>query len=238
MNKNNHSINDSLLEYHFWEDCIKRKSVEEMLFGNINNSKITKQTLFMYIGLLDTDKDIFKSGWSAHKDLNNMIGYLLHLFFPLAYYNWIDRKSEGFFIPIAPFYIVKEEVMNTIDSRQRQYDELRYGQPIEAFRTQVEKLYDMNREAALKALQEVCREFNELFDDFKSRKIFIRIFGDSEEIVSFILGDGEDYFEEVIEEEIGMSVLELRGLCHKVYEEPLINRTFIGHLNQKVSMWF
>lgn len=234
LNRRQEEVNNHCGGFLYWQQFVQCRLVDEIMIGNMENKNITLNSIFVYISFLDLEKNIFKSGWSLHKDIETMIGYLRHVFFPTAFYSWIDRESEGFFIPLSPFEVVKTEVMKLKKENNKDSDVVN---TFEELINGLDGLDTSNRQNAISKLKNICIEFNEKFDNLSDRKMYIRIFGHSTEIIDFILGDGDDYFIEVIEEDINMSINKFKQLCVKVYDEPLINRTFINHLNQKVPFW-
>lgn len=238
MNKQLETNYVSSLGYHYWENLVRIHDIYDMMIGNIEKSTITKESIFFYTGIALDAKDVFVSGWSVHKDIDSFIGYMLHVYMPTVYFNWMDTKSEGFFIPIATFPVVKTEVLASIEEVQREEKDSLYGQALESFRDRLVRLKGRKREEVLEEVYKICQECNELLGIDNSNMIYMRVFGESREIVDFILGDGEDCFEEVIEEEIHMPIQEFRDVCAKVYDEPFINKTFIDILNQEMPIWF
>jgi hypothetical protein len=204
-----------------------------MFIGNLGNKKLTKKSIIMYIGFYDKKKNIFKSGWSYHSDIDSFLGYMIYVFIPTAFYNWIDRDSDNFYVPISTYNIVKKEVMAYRQDDEESFEDCRV---MDYLLSKIESVWGLCRKESIKQLKLICKNFNEIFDDEPNRKMFIQIFGNSNEIVDFIIG--EDEFLDVIEEEINMPIDELKEICNKVYDEPLINKTFIDHLNQEIPVWF
>lgn len=227
--KKRKEINNS---FYYWEDVIKKNTIYDLFIGNMGNKKITKGSIIMYVGFHDKKKNILKSGWSYHSDIDSFLGYMTYVFIPTAFYNWIDRDSDGFYVPLSQYEVVKREVM----AYRQDEESIDDSRILDYFLAKTQSIWGLYREESIERLKLICEGFNEVFDDEPFRKINIQIFGHAEEILDFIVG--EDEFLDVVEEEIGMPIDELKEMCEKVYDEPLINKTFIDHLNQEIPIWF
>lgn len=218
--------------YYYWANIIKNKSVHDMFIGTMGNRDITEESVLVYLAFMDGEKEIFKSGWSVHRDLETFIGYMRHVWFPTAFYTWLDREKKGFFIPVACFEDVRGAVMMWNEDEEDRED----AKAMESLLAETASLYGKDRTCGIAGMKAICETLNAIFDNGNDRKLYIEVFGHSSEIVDFIAGD--EAFPEVVEEEIGMTIDELNILCSKVYTEALINRTFINHLNQEIPIWF
>ena len=112
--------------FYFWENIIR--NTDEILFGGMDKRIITKDSVITYIGILDRKKGLVRSGWSSHDDIGTALGFLQHVFLPTSFYTWIDRESEGFFIPLSPFDVLKSEVLKSMkesDDKEINVDAIR-----------------------------------------------------------------------------------------------------------------
>ena len=219
----------------FWENKIRNS--DEILFGSIDKKRITKDSIIIYIGILDKEKRFIRSGWSSHEDVNAALGFIQHVFLPTSFYTWIDRESKGFYIPLSPFAVLKEEVLkhvNKSEDNKTNFDAIRMERAYHYLNNMW--IYD-KRKKNLK-LKKFCNDFNNMWEEGLKRKLFLRIFEKPEEIVHFILENAEEEFEEVIEEEIEMTIDELRFICEDIYDKPLISKNLIEILNNKIPIWF
>ncbi len=229
-------VKSPYMSYHFWENQIQKKSVFEMV---AEDTSVDQESLIVYLGFVDAEKDIFMSGWKEHANMQALIGYLVHVFYPMAYYNWMDRESLGFYIPMTPFRDMVSAVLETIPEAFRDSDEHTYGSALGEFREMTKSLAELQRQDALTSLREIERNFNRLFDHSPLRKMFIKIFGNAVEIPAFIFGDDEmEVFEEVVEEAMGMNLKTFEKFCESAYKEPFVSKIFIKRLNQDVPICF
>ena len=216
--------------FYFWENLVRNN--DNLLFGGNDKRTIGLDSLIMYIEIIDIEKDIFRSGWSCHDDLDTALGFLQHVFLPTCFYTWIDRRSEGLFIPMSPFDVLKKEVLKDIDdSHEQAYID---SKRIENFHKVLENIWELNGEEKNKKILEFCQEFNSLWYKEEERKMLIRIFKNPMEIYEYIC-DGE--FKEIIEEEIEIPIENFKFMCENAYNEILINKNLISFLNNKVPLW-
>ncbi|PAB57140.1 hypothetical protein [Anaeromicrobium sediminis] len=221
--------------YYFWENKIR--NTDSILFGSIGQKRLTKESVIIYIGILDKKKDLLRCGWSSHVDVSTALGFLQYVFLPTAFYTWIDRESDGFYIPLSPFHVLKEEVLKNVkkeDCKDINNDAIR----MERAYDYLNNIWKDDDEIKNKKLKKFCKDFNIIWDEEPEKKLFIRVFEKCEEIADFILEQVEEEFEEVIEEEIGMSIDQLKFMCENAYNEPFINRNLIKILNTKIPIWF
>jgi hypothetical protein len=219
----------------FWENKIR--NTDGILFGNIDKRRLTKESVIIYVGILDSKKGLLRSGWSSHGDISTALGFLQYVFLPTSFYTWIDRESEGFYIPLSPFDVLKKEVLKNInkeDDINISNDAIR----MERAYNYLNSIWRYKDNLKTVKLKKFCGDFNYLWDKEPEKRLYIRVFERSEEIVDFILEQGETEFEEVIEEEIDMTIDELKFICQNAYDEPLINRNFIELLNTRIPIWF
>ncbi|MBB6216084.1 hypothetical protein HNQ80_002183 [Anaerosolibacter carboniphilus] len=221
--------------FYFWEKKIR--DTEDILFGNIDKKRLTRESLIVYIGILDSKKGLVRSGWSSHGDVNTALGFLQHVFLPTAFYTWIDRKSDGFYIPLSPFHVLREEVLKSVmedEDGNIANDAIK----MEKAYNYLNSMWKYDDAEKRKKLIQFCSDFNLSWDQEPEKKLFVRVFEKSEEIVEFILENIVDEFEEVIEEELEMSIEQLRFMCEHAYDESLINKNIIELLNIRIPIWF
>ncbi|ABR49152.1 hypothetical protein Amet_3012 [Alkaliphilus metalliredigens QYMF] len=217
--------------FYFWENLVR--NTDNILFGGNDKRIITSESVIIYIGILDIEKDILRSGWSCHDDVDTALGFLQHVFIPTSFYTWIDRKSEGLFIPLSPFDVLKHEVFNDIN----ELDDRAY---IDATRMErsyyfLNSIWENQREVKNEKIKNFCQYFNSEWNKEPERKLFIRMFREPLEIYNYIFEGG---FGEVIEEEIRMSMEDFKFICEHACDEPLINKNLIKILNRNIPVWF
>lgn len=228
--------------FNYWIDKIEKKSLDELLFGSLDQKSITTNSVFLYMGYYDQHKSIFKSGWRLHENEHALLGYLSHLLIPSVYYNWIDRLSDGFFVPMSTYEIVKSEVMHSMYSGlnrlnpkiQTQMQAKLYGDVLD---TLLQNVKDGMTSNSFMISDTDIDHFNTVFNDEPHRKWFLKIMRSTDEVKHFVL---ENYcgFHDVFEEETGMAIDEFSMMCDCVHTMPLVNRTFIDRLNYLFPICF
>ncbi|MGV8147213.1 MAG: hypothetical protein ACLKAK_10315 [Alkaliphilus sp.] len=221
---------NEISNYYFWENRIKE--TDDILIGNIDGVKITVDTPIIYIGILDKKKGILKSGWSVHESIDSALGFINYVFLPTAFFTWGARNVEGFYVPLSPIEIVMREIQ-----KENSISDTKILQMNDCFK-QIGTFYDSSKKEKYSQLELFCNKFNLLFDEDLGRKLFLRVFEKTEMIVDFVFVNDENEFEEVIEEEMNMSINDFKFICENVYVEPFINKTFIEQLNTKMEVWF
>lgn len=217
--------------FHFWEDQIKK--TDRLLIGGNDERRITSETIMMYIEIIDRQKNILRSGWSSYEDIDTAHGFLQYVFIPTAYYTWVERKSEGLWIPLSPFDVLKHEVLKAVDGVEERV--LVDAEKMEKKYGLLSNMWGIGQKEKLMKLKIFCDDFNKIWNREPDQKIYIRIFQKPAEIYQHIC-EGE--FQEVIEEEISMPLEDLKFICDQAYEQPLINRNMIKMLNNIIPLWF
>lgn len=228
--------------FPFWLDLIEKHAIDDLLFGHLDQKEITPQSVFLYMGYYDLQKDVFKSGWRLHQNEQTLLGFLHHLLLPTVYYNWIDRLSDGFFIPMSTYEVVKSEVIASMYSGLNRFDPkiqtlaqaTVYGDLLDAF---VKKTGESLLSKTPQLHAEDIDDFNETFNDEPHRRWFIKIMRTTDEIKQFVLNKYSG-FDDVFEEETGLTIASFSDLCDQVYAMPLVNRTFVERLNYLVPICF
>ena len=221
-------------QFYYWTNKIQTSVF--ILEGMYGGNTITEESVIVYVGYCDQEKNILRSGWSCHNNVSGALGFLQYVVLPLGYYNWMDRESEGFYYPLSSFDVLTTQVMKGLDNT---YDLILEDDAL--FKSYYEKIntcWGHSREQVLEALHSLTDSFNVDYNQDPNRVLFIKVFGSPLEVESFFMKSMEDEFEEVIEEEMGMSIEDFRFMCSKALYEPLINRNFLETLNEVLSICF
>ncbi len=220
-------------DFYYWEQLIKTS--DGIFQSNIGGHEITRDSKICYIEFTDSKKDLFISGWSGHRDADSILGFLQHVFLPTLYYTWIDRESDGFFIPLSRFEIVKEEVLK-ITPEYGKWDE---SIQIESSFNFLDSLWLESDEKKNEGIKEFCKNMNEKYLKQDTYSLRIICFDSLLEIQNHIKDGYEDCeFEEVIEEEINMTFDKLEFICENAYDEALLNKKLIQILNIDIPLLY
>ncbi|SFI13929.1 hypothetical protein SAMN05192551_1076 [Tindallia magadiensis] len=216
--------------FNFWENQIK--SMDLLVFGGEDKKAITLESVIMYIEIVDRQKDIIRSGWSSYEDLDTAHGFLQYVFIPTAYYTWIERQSEGLWIPLSPFDVLKYEVLKEVDGLEDRV--ILESDKMEKAYYVLSDLWDIPQEEKWIKLKEFSYEFNKQWHREPNPKLNIQIFRKPIEIFNHIC-EGE--FEEAVEEEISMPIEDFLFICESAYDQPFINKNIINILNNLIPLW-
>ncbi len=221
--------------FYFWEKKIR--DADNILLGNVEGTKLTRESVIIYIGIMDRQKVLLRSGWSSHSDGNAALGFLQHVFLPTAFYTWVDRQSDDFYFSLLPFHALKHEMIAYFDEQGTSFDEQDVLKMEEEYQ-RLNCIWSQNDHEQRRALQSFCEQFNITWDQDPERKLFVKVFCHCNEIVDFILENIENESIDVIEEQIDMSIEQLYFMCNNAYDEPMINKNMVELLNNKIPIWF
>lgn len=178
---------------------------------------------------MDREKQIFKNKWTYYPDFDSLLGFIEHVFLSTAFFTWADRESYGFNIPVATV----DEVIDVISETYKDKDCL------QDMISQVEKIRSIknsDNEDKIEMLKNFSKEFNSKWNRSNKKILYFRIFENPSEIGEYVFsGENEDFFEEVIEEDIGMTRLEFENICNDVYRNKFLKKKFIDILNCKIG---
>lgn len=220
-------------DFFYWEQLIK--STNGIFQSNIGMLPITEESKICYIEFTDTKKNLFISGWNGHKDTDSILGFLQHVFLPTVYYTWIDRESQGFFIPLSRFEILKEEVLKLIPEHSKP-DESRYLEKSIEF---LQSLWSKDKKNKDEGIKEFCAKINDTYFNKEEHSLRVIVFNNPVDIEKHITDGYKDCeFEDVIEEELNISREKLSFICNNAYDEAFISKRIIHLLNTNIPMLY
>ncbi|MBW6411756.1 hypothetical protein [Clostridium weizhouense] len=217
-------------DYLFWENKILNDY--PLWEGYFNKNSITTESKIAYTGILDSKKGILKCGWVVYPSLNSLLGFLQHVFLPTSFLTYFDRTCEGFFIPVSTFDIVTQEVIKNNSININDFNSM-----IQSYNF-LNSLWESNKDKLLLELNSFCNNFNTRWDNDPEKKLFIKIFNSPSDTYEFITQSIGWDFEEFVEEELSMSLSDLKFTCDNVLNEPLLNKRFIDILNINIPILF
>lgn len=226
----NLNTKNNFKDYLFWENKILNDY--SLWEGYFNKSSITTESKIAYTGILDSEKGILKCGWVVYPSLNALLGFLQHVFLPTSFLTYFDRTCEGFFIPVSTFDIVTEEVIKNNSINIDDFNSI-----IKSYNF-LNSLWESTKDKLLLELNSFCNDFNSRWDNDPEKKLFIKIFNSPSDTYEFITQSIGWDFEEFVEEELSMSLSDLKFTCDNVLNEPLLNKRFIDILNINIPILF
>lgn len=209
--------------FNYWQFAIQESSIEDMLFSD-HGRDYTSDSPFVYLAFVDEEKDFFRCGWSMYKDYQEMLGFLEHVFIPTAYFNWLERRSSNFYLPVSDFDTVLREVKT---------EQSIAGQDI--LIQMKEQLRAMYHEENFNFLYDKCETINNHYI-MDNRRIYIRVFENIHDVKRELFEILD--FDEVFEEEMGMDKTSFQRLCDHLEDELFFRKRMTSYLNSHVPIMF
>lgn len=206
--------------FHYWHGRMQFFDLDKLMFSD-NGCEYASTSKFVYMAFVDTEKDFFKCGWSMHENHDKMLGFIEHIFIPAAYYNWYDRHSMGFYLPMSDFQTVKEQV--------KLYEEKDTDKSI--LLSMKDDIHDMDHQV----LQSKCEHINDYYKD-SNRRVYIRVYDSISEVKDDIIRTVS--FEDLFEEEMGMSIETFSHLCDHLEDEVFFKKRLVSYLNNNMPIMF
>ncbi|MCH4891055.1 hypothetical protein EZV73_25985 [Acidaminobacter sp. JC074] len=210
--------------FSYWHSKIVNNSIDDLLF-TLSDQKVTKQSKFIYMMFQDEEKDYFKSGWRLIDDENELKGFLEHILLPTMFYNWYDRSSEGFYIPMSTMDVVYREV-KSLNEISHEAEELI-------------QLHDLIKNDEISDLSLAMRTLEILSAksyDTREKKIIIKSFDTLSEMAHVI--DDMFEFDEVFEDELMMTRENFYKICNHIEDNSFFEKRLMAYLNQQLAICF
>ncbi|AFS77449.1 hypothetical protein Curi_c03740 [Gottschalkia acidurici 9a] len=214
-------------EYWYWGNMVLTD--QPLWNSSFKNLSLTKDSIFIYSFIMDKNKDVFKNSWAYYPDIKSLLGFIEYVFLPTAFFTWLDNETEGFKTPIATV----DEVLNVMVEKDRpESDILTMREQIKDLRT----LWLMDDSDNIRELKNFSKEFNKQWKEYDDRLLYFRVFQRSTEIGEFVFtGEENNFFEEIMEEDIGMTKIQWKETCENIYDNKFLKNRFIDILNHKVG---
>jgi hypothetical protein len=211
-------------QYHYWESLIcKEESLWENPFGHLS---LTRESIFLFTFVMDQEKNIIKQNWSYCPDIKSLLGFLEYVFLPTAFFTWLDRNCDGFYIPMAPAAVVLDVIKDT--------ERINIENEVNVMKRQasiVSDYWNLEHIECKREIKKFAQAFNHTWTENNGRVLYFDIFADPAEIAEYIFNDE---FIEVMEEEFGMSREQWQEISSDIYDNPFMKQKFIHILNNKL----
>lgn len=226
----NYKYKKNYSTYSYWEKKIIDD--EPIWLGNFNNENITKDSVILYTGMFNEEKDIYEYGWVAYPNIYTALGFITNVFVPTATVTWHKKNVQGLLVPIEDY----EDVLDSlIEENEEEISEINKARDIY---NKLEELWDCSDKDIIREKIDILIDrCNDLWEEQHNKKIFIKVFHDIDEIVPFIretIG-----WDELIEEETSMSIEKLEYITEEnVLSDELLNRVLMELLNNNMPVLF
>jgi len=207
--------------HYYWEGTLARKT--DVWQKHFDDTADPHQVLFVNTTLIDYPRNTLDNNWACYPDSKSLLGFLLYMYLPMAFYFILHEETEKLLIPIAS----TQELLKSIQKMNRE--------DASAMLSTIEDLvsfWELNESACRTALHHFCRRFNENWYGYNTI-LHIGIFTSTQAIAHHILEEQE--FPEVLEEDIGLTSRQLKELCENFYSDTFTRKTFVKILNNKIG---
>lgn len=213
-------------QYWYWENMVLNEI--PIWSSSFRNLKLTRDSVFIYSMIMCKDRGILKNNWAYYPNIESLVGFIEHVFIPTAFFTWLDDGYE-FKVPVA----TSGEVLDVMSIGYENNDEINsMWKNIE----DIQKVWKKDSSCCISELRKFSNSFNERWKINDEKLLYFRIFENSREIADFIfVGENNDVFEEVIEEDIEMTKEQWQETCENVYDNKFLSKRFIDILNNKVG---
>ena len=225
----NYQYNRSYTNHSFWEN--KLTSNCDIWSGNFNDEPITKDSVIIYSGFMNQEKDIFEHGWVVYPNIYTALGFIQKVFIPTATVTWYKSDTTDFLVPIVDLNIIMDDLLKDNHLSHSVFDN------IQNLDSKLTNLWETSTNDFENNLTEVINDFNTLWDEIDNKKIFIKVFFNIDNILPFVqevIG-----WDDLLEEETSMSLDHLNNITEEVVlSNPLFNKTLIELLNNNMPILF
>lgn len=213
-------------QYWYWENMVLS---ENPLWSNsFKNLNLTRDSVFVYSMIMCKERGILKNNWAYYPNLESLVGFIEHVFMPTAFFTWLDDEHE-FKVPVATSAEVLD-IMSVGYKNSKEIDGM--WKDVE----RIQKVWNTDSSCCVDKLRKFSNSFNERWKINDEKLLYFRIFENPREIADFVfIGENEDVFEEVIEEDIGMTKKQWQETCENVYDNKFLSNRFVDILNNKVG---
>ncbi|CUH94642.1 hypothetical protein P22_0708 [Propionispora sp. 2/2-37] len=207
--------------YLFWEGALARKQdLWQSTFGPLASAE---EAVFVNTAIVDYRRNMLDNNWACYANSKSLLGFVQYVYLPLAFYYTIHQDNEQLFIPLCSRADFLEYVRNSGSG---------YAPLMEAALNELDGYWNLDDAGCLGKMKMFCIDFNLLWNrsDFV---LHVRIYSDTMEVAQDIIDSA--VFPEVLEEDTGLTVQQLRSMCRNFYDGPFMQKNFIKILNNKVG---
>lgn len=221
--------NKSYSKYSYWENKIINN--DNLWCGNFDNKKITKDSVIIYSGMINNDKNIFEHGWVVYPNIYTALGFIQNVFLPTATVTWNKNNADGILVPIIHFDEVLDKLISDGDSSFEDFYEVR------DIYNKIDDLWNKENKNIKLEVSQLLDKCNKMWVEEPYKKIFIKAFFSVDEIIPFvrsIIG-----FDELLEEETNMSKEKLECITEEnVLKDEFLNKILVELLNNNMPVLF
>lgn len=210
----------------YWKNMIIK---ETPLWSNsFKDLDLTTDSIFIYSMIMCKERGILKNSWAYYPDLESLLGFIEHVFMPSAFFTWLDSGDE-FKIPIASI----DEVLEVMGKENQ---DIKAIEKMREYEKSIKQIWKESYDDTIYNVESFYKAFNDTWKLNDDKVLYFKIFKTTSEITEFIFKEENgDFFQEIVEEDIGMTKKEWEDICKNLYENKFLRKRFIEILNYKVG---
>ncbi|MBV4418547.1 hypothetical protein KM800_04295 [Clostridium tyrobutyricum] len=207
--------------YYYWEHALENRDVFRL--NNFEKSVSIEKSMFVNTAIIDYDCKLLDNDWSCYMDTKAALGFFQYVYIPMAFFHVINKGRTPVSVPVCS----TDEYIKYIDKSSSEYRKIMKSQIVE-----IESFWKLENDSCIVHLSDFCKRFNSFWNR-ENVILNMSIYGNALEIAENLM-DGQE-FQEVVEEDIGITRDQLFDVCMRFYREKIIQRTFIEFLNNRVG---
>jgi len=207
--------------YSYWENLLANK--KDLWKSSFVPIAAARETIFVNTVIIDYQRDTFDNNWACYPDAKSLLGFVQYVQLPLAFFYTLNLSDEALAFPVCSSYEFIEHIRNSGSL---------YAQAMEAAILELSTFWDLDNAVCLEKLKDFCQRFN-VFWGKDTYILNIGVFTSTFEIARCLLDKSE--FPEVMEEDIGLTAVQLYDMCDNFYHDQFLQKNFVNILNHKIG---
>lgn len=179
--------------------------------------------MFVHTAIVNYEAKLLDFNWSYYADMEKLLGFLQFIFLPSSFYHWLNPQESLAQIPISN----KDELLDFLQkSSQNSIQEV--ASTLET----IDSFWNLPQEEIQEKLVSFSQKFNDSWAS-KNLSLSIHIFTDTHQIFHHLKNFSQ--FPEIFQEDFGMTHSEFEKWCSEFYHNPMIQRTFLSVLQNRIG---
>ncbi|WP_312520055.1 hypothetical protein [Anaerospora sp.] len=208
-------------QYHYWEDLLaNKKDLWKSSFAPITTAR---ETLFINTAIIDYQRNTLDNNWACYPDAKSVLGFIQYVQLPLAFFYTLNASEEALAFPVCSSQEFIEYLQESGSI---------HTPAMESAVLELSTYWDLDSVTCLEKLKDFCQRFNAFWDRDTS-VLHIDVFENTYEIAHCLLDKSE--FPEVMEEDIGLTAVQLFEMCKNFYHDQFLQKNFVNILNHKIG---
>lgn len=223
MGQNKYAISD------YW----KRKISQNELFwyGLFDNQPITRDSLIIQIGILNSYTNQAVDGWAVYPDLQSFIGFLKYIYLPTAFIGLIKEDIDN------PYFIDEDLASLLIEFKEEYPEKKSLIIKMETYLTELDNLLLDSKELSFQKLNEWTTRFSNDWMENKGVVLSLNLFSSPKEAMNFVINVYEEDLDiDMLERDLGFTKEELISIASdEIYESEFMKRKFTDLLTDRLA---